>query len=51
MRYKLFKMKNNLECDILQFADDDNIILGQSSWNNTWAIKLVLHGFELALGL
>lgn len=48
--FKSFKLHNNLEFDLLQFADD-TIILGQASWENICLIKSVLRGFKLASGL
>lgn len=39
-----------LQVDLLHFADD-TILLGQASWANLWAIKVVLRGFELPPGL
>ncbi|XP_058734060.1 uncharacterized protein LOC131605759 [Vicia villosa] len=36
--------------DILQFADD-TLLVGEGSWRQVWAIKVVLKAFELASGL
>ncbi|XP_058756019.1 uncharacterized protein LOC131629236 [Vicia villosa] len=36
--------------DILQFADD-TLLIGEGSWNQVWAIKAILRGFEMVSGL
>src|ERR1051325_5083881 len=45
-----FKVNNKLEYNLLQFADD-TILIGEGTWENLWAIKAVLRGFELVSGL
>lgn len=45
-----FKLNNNVEYRILQFADDI-ILLGKGLWQNLWIIKSVLRGFKMVTGL
>ncbi|CAJ2651715.1 unnamed protein product [Trifolium pratense] len=49
-KFKGFKVNANLHFELLQFADD-TIIMGEDSWENIWAIKSLLRGFELVSGL
>ncbi|XP_058783233.1 uncharacterized protein LOC131657899 [Vicia villosa] len=48
--YAGFSIKGKCFIDVLHFADD-TLLVGNGSWNNLWAIKAVLRGFELILGL
>ncbi|XP_058725811.1 uncharacterized protein LOC131597115 [Vicia villosa] len=48
--FKPFKYGEEDYADILQFADD-TIILGKSSCDNLWSLKVLLRGFELVSGL
>ncbi|PNX98293.1 cysteine-rich receptor-like protein kinase [Trifolium pratense] len=32
-------------------AEDDTVLVGESSWDNVWTIKSILRGFELVSGL
>jgi hypothetical protein len=42
----VLKVHDNLQFQILQFADD-TILVGGGSWANVWTIKTILRGFEL----
>lgn len=48
--YQSFKVNDEVNFQILQFADD-NVNVSEGSQSNIWSIKAILHGFELALGL
>ncbi|XP_058747008.1 uncharacterized protein LOC131619997 [Vicia villosa] len=45
-----FTINGQESYDLLQF-DDDTIIVGEGTWSNLWAIKLILRGFEMVSGL
>ncbi|MCH81419.1 LINE-1 reverse transcriptase like, partial [Trifolium medium] len=45
-----FKVHENLQYPILQFADD-TVLIGEGSWVNVWTIKTILRGFELVSGM
>ncbi|PNX97198.1 cysteine-rich receptor-like protein kinase, partial [Trifolium pratense] len=45
-----FKINDNLQFQILQFADD-TMLIGKGSWDNVWTIKSILRGFELVSGM
>lgn len=45
-----FRVNNDIQFEMLQFADD-TIIIGEGSWANIWCIKYILRGFELISGL
>ncbi|GAU35055.1 hypothetical protein TSUD_69780 [Trifolium subterraneum] len=45
-----FKINENIQFQILQFADD-TVLVGEGSWENIWTIKTILRGFELVSGL
>ncbi|PNX71762.1 cysteine-rich receptor-like protein kinase, partial [Trifolium pratense] len=49
-RFKGFKVNNNIQFQILQFADD-TILMGEGIWENLWTIKVLLRSFELVSGL
>ncbi|GAU27711.1 hypothetical protein TSUD_126570 [Trifolium subterraneum] len=49
-KFKSFKVNDNLNFRILQFADD-TVIIGEGDWNNLWTIKTVMRSFELVSGL
>ncbi|MCH79472.1 putative non-LTR retroelement reverse transcriptase [Trifolium medium] len=49
-KFKGYQVNNNIQFQILQFADD-TILMGEDSWNNLWTIKTLLRGFELVSGL
>ncbi|CAJ2644149.1 unnamed protein product [Trifolium pratense] len=49
-RFHGFKVKENIQFQILQFADD-TVLVGESSWDNVWTIKSILRGFELVSGM
>jgi hypothetical protein len=42
----VLKVHDNLQFQILQFADD-TMLVGGGSWANVWTIKTILRGFEL----
>lgn len=44
-----FKVNDEMEYQFLQF-EDDTILVGESTWQNLWSLK-VLRGFELVFGL
>src|SRR4051812_29441321 len=48
--FKPFKYGEKEYVDILQFADD-TIILGESTSDNHWNMKVLLRGFEIVSGL
>src|SRR3954471_11504940 len=48
--FKPFKYGEKEYVDILQFADD-TIILGESTRDNHWNMKVLLRGFEIVSGL
>lgn len=48
--YHGFKPSPSTSFPILQFADD-TILLCKGSWDDLWAIKSILRGFELVSGL
>ena len=48
--FKEFKVAENVNFHILQFADD-TILVGEGTWENLWSIKSILRGFELVSGL
>lgn len=48
--FTLLSLKDNLDYDLIQYADD-TIILGNAYWENIWAIKFVLGGFKMVSGL
>ncbi|GAU47144.1 hypothetical protein TSUD_379210 [Trifolium subterraneum] len=45
-----FKVSDNIQFQILQFADD-TVLVGEGSWENVWTIKTILRGFELVFGM
>ncbi|XP_058778710.1 uncharacterized protein LOC131652768 [Vicia villosa] len=45
-----FNINGNYFVEILQFAND-TILVGDESWKHIWAIKAVLRGFNLVLGM
>ncbi|GAU27776.1 hypothetical protein TSUD_215870 [Trifolium subterraneum] len=49
-RFKGFHVNDNLQFQMLQFADD-TILMGNSTWENLWSIKVLLRGFELVSGM
>ncbi|XP_045831576.1 uncharacterized protein LOC123922965 [Trifolium pratense] len=50
--YDGFKVSDDLQFHMLQFADDTIIVIViDDSWNNVWAIKMVLCSFELVSSL
>lgn len=44
--YSSFKVSNEVEYSILQFAND-TILFGDGSWTNLWTLKALLRGFEM----
>jgi hypothetical protein len=48
--YKGFKVSDNVQINILQFADD-TILVGEDIRANLWCIKSILRSFELVSGL
>ncbi|XP_058740864.1 uncharacterized protein LOC131613189 [Vicia villosa] len=48
--YAGFFVNNSCFNDVLQFADD-TLMVGDATWAHLWAIKSVLKGFEMILGL
>lgn len=49
-RFERFKLNDNLEVWILQFADD-TVLVGSGCWENLWSTKAIFRGFELIFGL
>lgn len=45
-----FRINEQVSYEILQFADD-TILVGEGSWINYWATKVLLCGFEMVSGL
>lgn len=45
--YNSFQLSNEVEYNLLQFADD-TILFGDGSWKNIWTIKALMRGFEMA---
>ncbi|XP_058733104.1 uncharacterized protein LOC131604696 [Vicia villosa] len=45
-RFKGYKLKENLEVRILQFADD-TMLVGNGCWGNLRSIKTIIKGYEL----
>ncbi|XP_058749275.1 uncharacterized protein LOC131622266 [Vicia villosa] len=45
-----FKISEDVSYELLQFADD-TILVGEGSWSNFWALKVLLRGFEMVSGL
>ncbi|XP_058726397.1 uncharacterized protein LOC131597738 [Vicia villosa] len=48
--FQRFDIKRSCGVDILQFADD-TLLVGEGSWKQIWAIKVVLCAFEVVSGL
>ncbi|XP_058725510.1 uncharacterized protein LOC131596787 [Vicia villosa] len=48
--FRCFKVGDNEEVDLLQFADD-TIIISEGDTANLWSMKAILRGFELMSGL
>jgi len=48
--FNCFRVNNDIQFEMLQFADD-TIIVGEGSWANLWCIKYILRSFELVSGL
>ncbi|XP_058752759.1 uncharacterized protein LOC131625939 [Vicia villosa] len=48
--FQRFEIKRSCGVDILQFADD-TLLVGEGSWKQIWAIKVVLRAFEVVSGL
>ncbi|GAU51479.1 hypothetical protein TSUD_413680 [Trifolium subterraneum] len=49
-KFKGYHLNNNIQFQILQFADD-TILMGEGIWDNIWIIKTLLRIFELVSGL
>ncbi|GAU51106.1 hypothetical protein TSUD_141480 [Trifolium subterraneum] len=49
-KFKGFQISDNIQFQILQFADD-TILMGEGSWDNIPTIKTILRVFELVSGL
>ncbi|GAU46303.1 hypothetical protein TSUD_283280 [Trifolium subterraneum] len=49
-KFKGHQIRNNIQFQILQFADD-TILMGEGSWHNVQTIKTLLRSFELVSGL
>ncbi|GAU43586.1 hypothetical protein TSUD_27880 [Trifolium subterraneum] len=49
-KFKGYQINNNLQFQILQFADD-TILVGEDSWDNVQTIKTILRSYELVSGL
>ncbi|XP_058756951.1 uncharacterized mitochondrial protein AtMg01250-like [Vicia villosa] len=48
--FQRFNIKGSCWVDILQLADD-TLIVGDGSWKQVWAIKVVLRAFEIVSGI
>ncbi|MCI24320.1 LINE-1 reverse transcriptase like [Trifolium medium] len=48
--FRAFRVNGELNFDIMQFAED-NILIGEGSWDNLWSIKTILRSFEMVSGL
>ncbi|CAJ2661734.1 unnamed protein product [Trifolium pratense] len=48
--YRGYKVSDNIQFNVLQFADD-TIFVGEDNWDNLWSIKSILRSFELVSGL
>ncbi|GAU37337.1 hypothetical protein TSUD_395180 [Trifolium subterraneum] len=49
-KFKGYRLNNNIQSQILQFADD-TILMGEGIWDNIRIIKTLLRNFELVSGL
>ncbi|GAU48137.1 hypothetical protein TSUD_293770 [Trifolium subterraneum] len=49
-KFKGYRLNNNIQFQILQFADD-TILMGEGIWDNIRIIKTLLRSFELVSGL
>jgi hypothetical protein len=49
-KFKGYQVSNNIQFQMLQFADD-TIMLGEGTRENLWTIKTLLRSFELVSGL
>ncbi|XP_058733030.1 uncharacterized protein LOC131604618 [Vicia villosa] len=49
-RFEGYKVTDNLNINLLQFADD-TIVVGTGCWNNLWSIKAIFRGFKIVSGL
>lgn len=45
-----FRLNSQVTYNLLQFADD-TIVIGEDGWNNLWAIKSIMRGFEMVSSL
>jgi hypothetical protein len=48
--YKGFKINDDLQFNIMQFADD-TILVREGNWENIWCIKSILQSFKFVSGL
>jgi hypothetical protein len=48
--YKGFRINDDLQFNIMQFADD-TILVGEGIWENIWCIKSILQSFKFVSGL
>lgn len=46
-----FKVSEQLSYNLMRFADDAQLLVGEANWENLWEIIAILRGLEMVLGL